>query len=324
MVDSLEMAPSEAEAHAELSEEEQWAEALQHFKKAGDIAASIKKDAKSLVMPGESALDVAETIEKMIFDAGAQPGFPCNISINEVAAHFTPEANDTLLFGEKDVVKLDLGVAVEGCIADTAFSVDLSGEQDKLMDAARAAVEAGVAGIKPGVRNGAVGKLIEHEIRSRGFKPIENLTGHMIQPYTLHAGVEIPNVGSNASYEFEEGDVFAVEPFATTGAGRVVDQPQVEIFAVAGEGKLRMRSSRELLLGLVRRYFTLPFAERWLVAESKSKLLLSAAMRELLQAGCLHPYPVLREADRGLVTQFEHTVIVERDGARVITGATDP
>ncbi|MDE1798532.1 MAG: type II methionyl aminopeptidase [Candidatus Micrarchaeota archaeon] len=310
--------------HDGESEEEHRAHVLADFQRAGAIAAAIKKDAKSLVMPGESVYDIAETIEKMITDAGAQWGFPCNISINDIAAHYTPETGDKSQVGEKDLVKIDFGVGINGCVADTAFSVDLSGEQDKLMEAARAAVEAGIAGIKPGATNGSIGSLIEHEIKSRGFKPIENLTGHMIEPFNLHAGVSIPNISSKESYEFQEGDVFAVEPFATNGAGHVADQPQVEIFSVVGEGRIRMRASRELLLKLVQKYFTLPFAERWVAKEAKSKLLFSASLKELLQSGCLHPYPVLREAGRGLVSQFEHTVIVEHDGAKIITGATDP
>lgn len=307
-----------------LSDEEARAKMLESFTKAGQIAASIKKDAKHLVNPGESVLDIAETIEKMIIDGGAMPGFPCNVSINDIAAHYTPEVGDTTLIGEKDVVKIDFGAAVAGCVCDTAFTVDLSGEHDKLLEASRSALEAAVAAVKPGATNGQLGSLIEKEIRARGFKPIENLSGHMIMPYTLHAGVNIPNIGNGETYAFEEGDVFAIEPFATSGAGHVADQPQVEIFAVAGEGRLRMRTSRELLVKLVGRFFTLPFAERWLVGEFKSKLVLSASLKELLTTGCLHPYPVLREAGRGLVSQYEHTVIVEHDGARVISGATEP
>ena len=314
----------EHDEHDEQEHAEQWAAALENFRKAGKILAAIKKDAKHMVVPGESAYDIAETVEKMIFDAGAKPGFPCNVSINDIAAHYTPQIGDKLLIGEKDVVKLDFGVAIEGCVSDSSMTIDLSEEQGKLCEASKAALEAAIASIKPGVSTGSIGTIIEKEIKGRGFKPIENLSGHMIAPYNLHAGQNIPNIASNDPYEFEEGDVFAIEPFATSGVGRVADQPQVEIFSIAGDGKLRMRASRELLLKIVNKYFTLPFAERWLVGEIKSKLVLSAALKELLNAGCLHPYPVLREAGRGLVSQYEHTVIVEHDGAKVITGETDP
>lgn len=294
------------------------------FKKAGKIAASIKKDAFGLVNPGESALDIAETVEKMTRDADAAPGFPCNISINDVAAHYTPETKDELLIGEKDLVKVDFGVSIGGCVADTAFSVDLSGENGPLMDASIAALEDAVATIKPGITTGAVGAVIEKQIRARGFKPIENLSSHMIEPFRLHAGVDVPSFANGATYEMQEGEVYAIEPFATTGAGRVADQPQVEIFSVVGEGRLRMRSSRELLGKLVSRYFTLPFAERWLVNDFKSKLVLSATLKELLNSGCLYPYPVLREVNRGMVAQFENTLIIEHDGAKVISGVIKP
>ncbi len=295
-----------------------------YFRQAGKIAGSIKKDAGGLVNPGESAFDIAETIEKMTRDAGAVPGFPCNISINDVAAHYTPETKDALLIGEKDLVKVDFGVAINGCVADTAFSIDLSGEHGSLLEASHRALEDAVASIKPGVTTGYIGSVIEKQIRSRGFKPIENLSSHMIEPFRLQAGVDVPSFDNGDTYEFAEGDVFAIEPFATTGIGHVADQPQVEIFSVVGEGRLRMKASRDLLNKLVTRYFTLPFAERWLVNDFNSRLTLSAALKELINAGCLYPYPVLREAARGMVAQFENTLIVTHDGCEVISGSIDP
>lgn len=309
----------EEHSHDNMSDEERFAAMLEAFRKAGKIAGKVAHDSKMLINPGESLTDVAESVEKMIFEAGALPGFPCNISINDTAAHYTPEIGAEGLIGEKDVVKIDLGVSVDGCVGDLAYTIDLSGEQGKLLEASQAALDAAIAAMKPGVRTGDVGAVIEHEIKSRGFKPIENLTGHKIEPFSLHAGASIPNIKTDESYVLEEGDVFAIEPFATNGIGRVTDSSQVEIFSVQADGKLRMRSSRELLNKLVQRFFTLPFAERWLVGEFNSRLMLSAALKELLNAGCLHPYPVLKEAGKGTVSQFEHTVIIEHDGAKVIT-----
>lgn len=293
---------------------------LSNFKKAGKIAQAVRKDAASMVNPGESALDIAETIEKMIRDAGATSGFPVNISINENAAHYTPSIGDKLLIGEKDIVKIDFGAAIDGCIADNAFTIDLSGENGKLVDAAKDALELAVSSIKPGVGNGEIGALVEEKIKSYGFKPIDNLTGHMLEPYNLHAGVDVPSIKMDSDYHFKEGDVFAIEPFATNGQGHVADSSEVEIFSVVSDGKLRMRSSRELLQKLVHKYLTLPFAKRWLEGEIKSKLVLSASLKELIGAGCLYPYPVLKEAKKGLISQFEHTIIVEKDGAQIIDG----
>lgn len=319
LTNDSDVSPQVVGGHEDETEEEHLAHMLESFRKAGKIAGKVAQDSKMLINPGETLTDVAESVEKMIFESGAMPGFPCNISINDTAAHYTPEIGAEAVLGEKDIVKIDLGVVVDGCIGDMAYTVDLSGEQPKLLEASQEALNTAIASIKPGVTNGSIGALIEKEITSRGFKPIENLTGHKIEPFALHAGESIPNTSSNESYVFQEGDVFAIEPFATNGTGRVADSSQVEIFSVQAEGKLRMRASRELLNRLVQRYFTLPFAERWLIADFNSRLMLSAALKELLNSGCLHPYPVLKEVGKGLVGQFEHTVIIEHDGASVIT-----
>ncbi|MEM4554396.1 MAG: type II methionyl aminopeptidase [Candidatus Anstonellaceae archaeon] len=300
-------------------DDEEKAKMIQNFEKAGRIASKIASEVHKIVVPGESYFDIAESLEKMIVDAGGKPAFPINISVNDIAAHFTPEADSQTLIGEKDVVKIDIGVHIDGCIGDTAITVDLSGEWGRLLEASQAALEVAIATIKPGVSVGKVGEAIEKEITSRGFKPIENLTGHKILPYMLHAGVEIPNIASSASYEFKEEDIFAVEPFSSSGSGRVADTAQVEIFSLQATPKLRMRYSRELLDHIARNYFSLPFAERWLRGVFSSKMALSAALRELLNSGALHPYPVLRDTGRGVVSQHEHTVLVEHDCARILT-----
>jgi methionyl aminopeptidase len=306
-------------SHPELSEEEQSAKELENFRKAGKLTASVLEDAKRLILPGESLLDVVESIEKMIFDAGGKPAFPANISINDIAAHFTPESDNKDLIGEKDIVKIDLGVHVDGCIGDTAFTVDLSGEHGKLLEASQAALDAAIAGIKPGVTTGEIGGMVEEEMKKRGFRPIENLTGHMIRPYMLHAGISVPNIKTHDAYEFTEGDIFAIEPFSTDGAGRVADTSQVEIFSIEQPRNVRLRQSRMVLNHVIETYFTLPFAERWLEKKFERKLLLNAALRELMNAGVLHPYPVLREAAHGKVAQFEHTLLVTKDGCEILT-----
>jgi len=305
-------------SHDEPTEEE-IAQMYANFEKAGKIAASVLKEAPKLVLPGESYFDIAESLEKMIVDAGGKPGFPANISINEIAAHFTPEADNAILIGETDLVKIDIGAQIDGCIGDTAVTVDLSNEHGKLCEASSAALDAAIACIKPGVYVGDIGAAIEKEIVSRGYKPIENLTGHKIEPYLLHAGVDIPNVSGHKGYMVQEGDIFAIEPFASTGSGHVADTSQVEIFALQATPRLRMKYSRELLEYIVGNYFSLPFAERWLRNVFKSRLTLSTALRELMNAGALHPYPVLRDTGKGMVSQFEHTVIVEHDSAKVTT-----
>src|SRR3989338_1941692 len=295
-------------------------EELDNFIEAGKIAGRIREESKSLIMVDEPLLDIAETIEKMIYDEGVQPAFPVNISINDNAAHYTPEFECALTLGENDVVKIDLGVAIEGAISDTAYTIDLSGKNENLVKASSEALDAALLAIKPGVGVGEIGGIIEDKIKSYGFKPISNLTGKMIKSNDLHAGVSVPNVrGTGDSYTFKVGDIFAIEPFATNGRGQVEDSEQVEIFSIHSAQPIRMRQSRQILQHVIEKYGVLPFAERWVRREFKSKLLVSAALKEMLEAGVLRGYPVLKEQAGSLVAQFEHTILIEENGARVLS-----
>ncbi len=293
--------------------------AIEDYEKAGKIAREVLESGAKTIKPGVKLLEVAESVENEIRARGAGIAFPVNISINEQAAHYTPEHGCDKVFGEKDVVKLDVGVHVNGFIGDTALTVDLSGEHGKLLEASEAGLEAAISGMKPGVEVGEIGALVEAEIKQRGFKPIENLTGHKLEQFKLHAGTEIPNIKTTSKHKVQEGDVFAIEPFATDGAGHVSDGSQVEIFMFIDKRPVRLRESRRLMNYADEKFSGLPFAERWLYKDFNSKLLLSSALRELVGFGVLHPYPILGDAGKGLVSQAERTVLVEKDGARVLT-----
>lgn len=292
---------------------------LKNFREAGRLASKIREDSKRLIMVGESLLDIAETIEQMIQEEGAKPAFPVNISINEIAAHYTPEFESTASLGDNDLVKIDLGMEVHGALSDTAYTVDLGGNNGELVKASEEALEKAISIIKPGVSVGEIGGAIEQVIKGHGFKPISNLSGHMIKSNELHAGVEIPNIKTSDPYTFKEGDIFAVEPFATTGSGYVEDLEQVEIFSLYAPSKIRMRQSRKIVEYVISNYGMLPFAERWVRKNFQSKLLVSASLKELLQNHFIRGYPVLREVSKGLVSQTEHTILVTADGCEVLT-----
>ncbi len=294
-------------------------EDIEDFRAVGRIAAKIREESKRLIMVGEPLLEIAETVEQMIIDNGCRPAFPLNISINDIAAHYTPEIECKTVLEENDFVKIDIGVMLRGAIADTAYTVDLSGKNKALVEAAERALENAIAAIKPDVRIGEIGRIIEETITGYGFKPISNLTGHKIEKGLLHAGVEIPNVKSKDPYEFKVGEIFAVEPFATNGAGYVEDQDQVEIFSIYAPTPIRMRQSRKIAEYALTNYGLLPFAERWIRKEFQSRLLVSAALKELLESHFIKGYPVLREAERGMVSQAEHTILITADGNEVLT-----
>ena len=289
---------------------------MKNYLEAARVANSVRETAQELVKPGASLLEVARAVESEIRGDGAKPAFPVNISVNDAAAHYTPKTGDPAVFSEKDVVKIDYGVHVNGFIIDAAFTVDLSGENGKLVEAAEAALSDATSTIKAGVNTHEIGAVIEKAISSRGFKPIENLCGHSLGEFLLHAGKEIPNV-ARGDYVLREGDVFAVEPFATTGAGRVEDGSYCEIYSLINVRNVRLPQSRKVLEWLVDECETLPFAKRW-VDEKFSEATSSLALADLRRQEIVRDYPILKEINKGLVAQAECTLVVEKDSCRVL------
>ena len=292
---------------------------LDLFRQAGKIASKVREESKRLIIVGGSFLDIAETTEQLIGEEGGRPAFPVNISVNDITAHYTPAFESTEPLDDNDLVKVDLGVELNGALSDTAYTVDLSDKNGKIVKAAEEALENAIKMIKPGVGVGEIGGTIEETIKGYGLLPISNLSGHMIKSNELHAGVEIPNIKTNDPYKFKEMDIFAVEPFATNGTGYVEDLDEVGIFSIYSPSKVRMRQSRKIVEYVLKNFGMLPFAERWVRKEFKSKLLVSAALKELLQNHFIRGYPVLREVSRGLVAQAEHTVLVTAEGCEVLT-----
>ncbi len=287
-------------------------EIFDKYRQAGIIAAKILRDGVKEIGIGVPYLDIVESIESRVIDEGAALAFPLNLSLNEDAAHDTASSGDTRVLAKGDVVKLDLGVQVDGYIADTATTVDL-GSNALLVEASRQALEAAIGRIRPGVPVGDLGMAVQDEIETRGYRPISNLTGHGLDQYILHRSPTIPNIGIKGGVILEEGMVFAIEPFASTGSGHVTEKPRREIFSQISQKPVRMPAGRAILEKIRDRH-GLPFARRWL-NERRTDLALST----LLRSQVLHVYPVLSDIPGSLVSQAEHTIIVTADGCIVTT-----
>lgn len=292
-------------------------EALQNYRKAGKILAEVREEIKKIVKPGVKLVEIAELAERLIVERGARPAFPCNVSVNEVAAHYSPPADDIQVIKEGDMVKVDLGAHVDGYIADTAFTIAF-GEKLELVQAVEKALEAAISAVRPGIDVGEIGKAVEEAATAAGFKPIRNLTGHSLARWDLHAGITIPNVNERTGQTLQPSDVLAIEPFLTDGAGYVDDRKEAYIFRYLRDAPVRLRMSRGLLREIKQNYVGLPFAERWL-AKKMSKLRLELTIKELVGSGALWPYYVLAERAGGKVAQAEHTVIVTENGHEVTT-----
>ncbi|MEE6209137.1 type II methionyl aminopeptidase [Salarchaeum sp. III] len=291
---------------------ERGSEAYEKYQEAGDILADVMAEAAELVEPGATHLEVAEFAESEIRERGAKPAFPVNISVNEEASHASPGADDETEFAEGDVVCLDVGVHVDGHIADAATTVDL-GENRELVEAAEEALDAALDAVEPGVHTGEVGAEVEDVIEAYGFKPIVNLTGHGLEVYDAHTGPNVPNRGVDTGVELQEGDVLAIEPFATTGNGKVSEGQATEIYEVVDEKSVRNRQARQVL-DAAAAFDGLPFAARWLDTPRAEMGLRRLEMNDVIRS-----YPVLKEQAGELVSQAEHTVIVTEDGCERTT-----
>lgn len=299
--------------------------------KAGKIVSEVRSEAVKIIKDGLPIIELINFVENSIIEKGGFPAFPCNVSINEIAAHYTSPPGDTSTIKAGDLVKLDLGAHVDGYIGDSAISVLVDGYEDlddypieraeenlELIQAASDGLDAAISTVRAGVSLGEIGANVEDAITNHGFRPVANLTGHSLTQWNLHAGLSVPSVRDRSEHILEEGDVIAIEPFATNGIGYVTDMPQTYIFKYLRERPLRMAHAKKVLRTIKTEFKTLPFAQRWLLNDYDANRL-HASMRLLAQHMIVYPYNVLREKENGIVAQKEHTVRVESDGCTILT-----
>ncbi|MEM0276396.1 type II methionyl aminopeptidase [Pyrobaculum sp.] len=275
---------------------------LRTLRLVGDVVHKALKYALDLAQPDTPVLELCEKVEALIRANDAKPAFPVNVSINNVAAHYTAKRGDALTIPKSGVVKIDVGAQREGYIVDAAVTVVVGPVFSNLQKAARSALESALAAAKPGVKAWQIGEAIEKAIKSYGFTPIFNLTGHKIERYLLHAGSVIPNYpDKTASQPLVPGDVYAIEPFVTNGEGYVVDGREITIYRLA---KMRHKIYQPLIDIVNAEAGPLPFTPRWFPQLDETTI--TAA----LKAGVLHGYEVLVEKSGGFVAQFEDTIYV--------------
>ncbi len=300
-------------------------EILSKYREAGRISIEAKRIAEKTIRPGKNAFQIAEEIEGFIRKEGAKPSFPLNFSINNEAAHYSPEINDSRTVGKNDTIKVDLGAHVDGYIVDTAITINFNPQYNELVKVANEALEAALSIVKDGVKVMEVGAVIEKTITSAGYEPIRNLSGHQIKRYVLHAGQTIPNHGSKflelIKGRLQKGKVYAIEPFATDGVGEVINGKRTNIFRVVRKPKKKEVEHAKILAKYFKTVGVLPFSPRFLYdKENNDKETIMKDLRKLLRAGIIMGYPVLVERNPNAnVSQFEHTIIVKENGCEVLT-----
>src|SRR4030042_6929088 len=283
---------------------------------AGKIAKEVKEFAKDFIEKDQPLLEIAEKIENKILELRGFPAFPVNLSIDEIAAHYTPSHDDTNV--AHGLLKIDIGVHIDGWIADTAFSLDLenSFENKKLIKTAQDALENAKRIIKTGISTDDIGREIHRTILSQNLNPIVNLSGHQIDQYDLHDGITIPNINDNKNQILESG-IYAVEPFTTAGNGSVYNGKPSGIYLLVDSKNVRSPIAREILTHIIDEYGNLPFCSRWLVKEFGTKALI--ALKQLEEQGNLHQFPQLVESSKRKVAQAEDTFLLDKDKVIITT-----
>lgn len=292
------------------------AENAEKWKKANRIAAQALQYGAALIKKGAVIREVCDAVDNKIKELGAQPGWPTQVGLNEVAAHYTPDPDDNTVF-EDEIVCLDAGAVIDGFIGDNAVTIDLSGKYSDLVKAAKDAFEAARKEVRIGAKIADISKAIQETITSAGFAPVRNLSGHTISPWVIHDAPSIPNTQTNLQTELVKGQVIAIEPFVTTGAGIVVEGERANIFAVRNKKPVRSQYAREVLKYAVEKYKNLPFTTRW-IAQKFGTGKANFAIKQLGEAGILRAYPPLVEKNKGLVAVHENTLLVD-DKVEVLT-----
>jgi methionyl aminopeptidase len=281
---------------------------LEKYEKAGMIAAQARDLAIKMCKPGVRLLEIAERVEEFIRKQGARPAFPVNISVNDVAAHYTPMHNDGKVVGEGDLVKIDVGVHVDGYIGDTART--WSSGNHELVKAVDRVLEDAIKILKTGVTVGEIGSAIEDSAEKQGVGLILNLTGHTLDRYVFHGQPSIPNIRNDVEHAFKEGDVIALEPFTCPTNGQVKEGGVTEIYRFLQRRPVRLPEARRIMELAEGEYHSLPFAKRWLYREV-SPVKVALAMRQLEGVMAVEPYSVLKEVSGKPIAQAEHTIIIK-------------
>ncbi len=282
--------------------------AYEFYERANKISRKVFEKVESRIKEGEKLLDLADFVEKKIEKFGGSCAFPPNLSINEIAAHYTPDIDDNTILKRGDLIKVDLGIHINGYISDRAKTYCVGEKSHELIKVAHEALKEALKMIVPGNKVWQVSQVVEEVITSYGYQPVRNLSGHGLGRYQVHVEPSIPNSKNSINYEFKEGQAIAMEVFVTDGVGWVNERKPSLIYSLVSSRLPRDRNERKIVEFVLKNFKTLPFAKRWITFFSPS--LRDFYLNRLVRQGILTEYPVLVEKSNGLVAQEEETIIV--------------
>merc|ERR1711981_1417280 len=324
-------------------EEEMWDD----FRQAAEVHRTTRQWAnKELLKPGMKMFDIVERIDQMnrqligekkgdLGELEAGLAFPVGCSLNNCAAHYTPNAGDDTVLQYDDVCKIDFGVHINGRIIDCAFTKTFNPRYDNLTAAVADATNTGVKNAGIDMRLGELGALIQeamesYEVELDGkmypVKCIRNLNGHSIGQYVIHAGKTVPIVKGGSNQRMEEGEVFAIETFGSTGKGYVNDDGEcshymIDFNSVNNYPSVRTQKARQLAGFLKKEFGTLAWCRRWLDKLGETRYL--GALKQLVDCGWVQDYPPLCDVKGCYTAQLEHTILLRPTCKEIVSRGDD-
>lgn len=313
----------------------------------------MRAHAHSQIRPGMLLVDLVDLVEstnrKLVQERGLQCGigFPTGCSLNHIAAHFTPNTADRTVLGVDDVLKVDFGTQVGGHIIDCAWTVAFNEQFDPLLHAVKSATNAGIRAAGIDMQMDEIGAVIQevmesHEVTINGHtypvKCCRTLFGHNIGPHRIHHGKSVPVLPNGDRTRMEEGELYAIETFGTTGNGWIVEDESMECSHYmksydAPHVPLRSPSAKKLLTHINRTFGTLAFCRRWLERDDGGSFAVNGitgkqenympGLRALCDAGIVDACPPLVDIKGSYVAQFEHTFLLRPTCKEVLSRGED-
>ena len=205
---------------------------IRAIRESGRMLATVLDVLKHTVASGMSTKDLADIAKRELKALGGTPpflgyyGFPdviC-ISVNDEVVHGIPRPDKILEDG--DILSLDFGVNYNGMITDSATTVFVGGKarnskEQKLVDATRVSLEAGISVLHDGVRVGDIANAVQQVLDGAHLGIVRELVGHGVG-HEVHEDPNIPNYGrAGTGPTLKAGMTIAIEPMATLGDYRV-------------------------------------------------------------------------------------------------------
>ena len=287
------------------------------YLRAGKIHYEVMERSKKLIQAGAALLAIAQEIERDIASyPEASLAFPVNLQLNN-EVHYSPIPGDTRIVTAEDIIKVDVGVHVEGYIADGAYTLALNKDFQELIMFTEQVLKKTLTDLKPGMSVSEIGRRLDGHMKGSSYKIIKNLMGHQVQQWDLHSKKSVFVYENTSPHTLDPGEAFAIEIFITNGTGVIKSSPHAVIYALKKTlAPMRDVRLRELCRLIYEKRKHLPFTERYVVEHLQySKL----DFFNLKRSGNLLEYPILLETPGSKIAQFEDVIYIDTEKVIITT-----